>query len=551
MTDVDVVVIGSGAGGLAAAVALANAGQRVLVLEQHYLPGGWCHSFSLEGYRFSPGVHYIGELGEGGRTRRLFEGLGVAQDLTFCELNPDGFEHVWIGDEKVDLPKGKDALAERLGRRFPRDARGIVAYLDAIDAVARFAAEFLEGPSARRSLSMLLESPVIARWAVSTGETMLSHYVRDPLARAVLSAQAGDYATPPSQVSAIIHAAVVAHYFDGGYYPMGGGAAIPRALIRGLKRRGGTIRVRTAVERILVEGNRAIGVRLSDGSEIRSRWVVSNADPATTFERLIGREHLGLVRRTRLGRTTYTSSCLSLFMAADLDPRALGMDSGNYWLFDDVDVNGAYSLGSQAWGRDRAEVPWLFLTGTTLKDPSKRYGGRTASRHTFEAFTFIGYEAFERWRSSTPDSRPSAYAELKEALVPKMLRAVERVLPGISDRVVFAELGTPLTNEFYCAAPRGNLYGTDKVRSQVGPLSYPIETELEGLLLCGASTLAHGVMAALSSGVAAARAILRAPMEEVLSHKRGDLSLVKCDDPSTWPSDVAARAEEEMEEAAR
>ena len=61
-TDVDAVIIGSGAGGLAAALAMALAGKKVVVFEQHYLPGGWCQTFSLGGYRFSPGVHYIGEL---------------------------------------------------------------------------------------------------------------------------------------------------------------------------------------------------------------------------------------------------------------------------------------------------------------------------------------------------------------------------------------------------------------------------------------------------------------------------------------------------------
>ena len=77
MKECDTLVIGSGIGGLTTALCLAKSGQKVKVLEQHYVPGGWCHSFTLEGYRFSPGVHYIGELSKGGRLRNIFEGLGL------------------------------------------------------------------------------------------------------------------------------------------------------------------------------------------------------------------------------------------------------------------------------------------------------------------------------------------------------------------------------------------------------------------------------------------------------------------------------------------
>ncbi len=169
MSDWDVIVIGSGAGGLGAAVALSNLGKKVLVLEQHYLPGGWCHTFALEGHKFSPGVHYIGQLQEGGQMRTILEGLGVGPDIEFCELNPDGFDHVVFKDETFDIPKGEQVFRERLCKRFPEERSGIERYFRLMRKVDHGLSLMSKARGVIGKLKLLFQAPALDLEWTQTG----------------------------------------------------------------------------------------------------------------------------------------------------------------------------------------------------------------------------------------------------------------------------------------------------------------------------------------------------------------------------------------------
>jgi phytoene dehydrogenase-like protein len=222
------------------------------------------------------------------------------------------------------------------------------------------------------------------------------------------------------------------------------------------------------------------------------------------------------------------------------------------WYYDHADVDKIYADGlTDALLREETP-PGMFLTVTTLKDPSKMHrAGATAGHHTCESFAFVGYEAFEKWAHTRYGARPADYDAMKEDLAWRMVRGLEKRIPGLSKHIVYYSLGTPLTNEHYLNATRGNLYGIEKSPTQVDPLGFTARTEFEGLFLCGQSTTSHGVAGVTASGIDAAKAVLECRTRDLLTGRdatRG-LRLLSADSvtDSRMETDSGMDEEERME----
>jgi all-trans-retinol 13,14-reductase len=333
------------------------------------------------------------------------------------------------------------------------------------------------------------------------------------------------------------------HYFDGGFYPMGGGAAIVKAMTNAIKKHGGEILTSHGVKRILLEGDkkkRVVGVELENGRQIRAKRVVSNADPGMTYMKLVGKENLSSKLVKKLAKTRYSVTSLILFLTVDMDVRKAGMDSGNIWMLRNQDLELLFKDMSTEDILTEDEFPGLFISCTTLKDPLS-FNGRY---HNLEVVTFIDYKFYDKFEKEE-GTRSEAYIKHKDRICQKLLNSLERVLPGVRDNVVQMELGTPMTNEYYVNSTRGNVYGTEKNFWQTGPFSYSNKSEIENLYLCGASILAHGVGGASNSGVQTAATILNCRQEDLIKPEEGQsVRIFDAENSSSWPEWIHQRMED-------
>lgn len=542
MQNYDAIIIGSGAGGLTTALCLARAGKKVLVLEQHYVPGGWCHSFTLGGQRFSPGVHYIGLCEEGQSTSELYKGLGIANDIVLFRMNPKAFEHCIIDGVKYEIPAGLDNMASAVGSYFPSEAKGISKYIRLVKKV---------------NYQMMLMPRLRGFWQLATSpfrtatfvhhmpfslNTIISRYVKDPLAKAVLNVQCGDHGLPPKKANFVVHTAVMGHYAEGGFYPMGGGSGIVKAMTNAIKKLDGKVKVESSVKKILITNRTATGVELENGEQIFADIIISNADPGITYLELCGRENLSAKLQKRLDATKYSCTSLILFLTLDMDVTKFGIDSGNMWIFRDEDTDRQFEDLTTTDVTEGEEFPGLFMSCTTLKDPVS-FNGRY---HNFEIVTYVDYNCVSQF-SGEKDYQTEEYKSFKDKVIAKFMNTVEKHIPGAKQHIVQIELGTPKTNRFYINSTRGNVYGTEKSLRNVGPMAFRKKSEIKNLYLCGASTLSHGVAGASYSGLETAKVILGLPEDEILKYSDGqELRVFDADNPVSWPDWVHAKRSDKV-----
>ncbi|MFH8253949.1 phytoene desaturase family protein [Streptomyces roseolus] len=506
----DAVVIGSGIGGLTTAVCLAREGRKVAVFEQHYTAGGYTHAYRRRGWEWDVGIHYVGQLAPREPVRALSDYLTDGA-LRWAPLG-DPYDEYRLAGEVYRAPVGLAAYQAALTARFPAERSGVEALFK---LVARCRATLpvlalgrLSGPVARR-LTALLRSTAVPPEALRPAREVVAGLVRDErLRQAVLTPAVLLLADSSSKLPFFLVAVLFDHFRNGAWYPVGGSAAIARAMAGPVRGAGGEVFVRTPVDRIELDGTRATGVVLADGTRVRAPVVVSAAGAHHTYRTLLpGRSdsdgRADPVRGMREG-----FPFVLLFLGFDGDPSELGLPRHNLMVTDgDCD---AFFDG--AGGRTSG----LFLSFSSAKDPT--WTARHPGRSTGEILAYVDPDLFAPFRGSRWHDREPAYLALKSELTDRLLDRLYAHLPRTRGRVAYHELGTPLTAEHFTRWPGGSLYGLAKDVAAFGDGTRPgladrlrPRTEFDGLYLAGQDVLAGGFLGAATGGLLAAHEVLDRP----------------------------------------
>jgi all-trans-retinol 13,14-reductase len=512
----DVIVIGSGIGGLSAAALLSIYGRkRVLVLERHYVTGGYTHVFQRHGYEFDVGLHYIGEVQqEDSVLRRAFD------TITDCQLEwapmPDVYDRVVIGNRTYDFVSGIERFRARMKGYFPADSAAIDSYIAAVLAVRKaidpyFMEKAIPGPIAYL-IGGFLRMPFL-RWANRTTADVLRSLTKNEELIGVLAAQWGDYGLPPGQSSFGVHALIAHHYFEGASYPVGGASRIPETVAPVVERAGGKIVVNAEVSAILVERNRAVGVRMADGREIRAGTIISDTGAPSTFSDLLRETPDSLANvRPKLRRIAPSTAHLCLYVGLKESAADLGISGTNLWIHPtpDHDANAVKSNLDP-----NAPFGSLYISFPSAKDPD--FGRRHPGRCTVEVVTLVPYNWFERWQETGLKRRGEDYETFKRQLAARLQSELERHVPTLAGKIDYAELSTPLSTRHFMNHRRGETYGLSATPERFRLRCLTPRTPIRNLYLTGQDVVTLGVAGALMGGVVTASALLRRNLMSTLA----------------------------------
>ncbi|MHA1218366.1 MAG: phytoene desaturase family protein [Candidatus Heimdallarchaeaceae archaeon] len=481
----DIIVIGAGLGGLFSGAKLAKEGKKVLLIEQHTIPGGCATVFKRKGYTFEVGLHEMDGLHEDDFKVNIFKDLNIYENVEFLEI-PE-FYRFTNGRVDIVIPHNVDQAIKNLVRVFPDEESGIRKYFDVIINLPK---EMFRFPKKKWKQLLLFPFvpilyPKLAKYLkMSLGDFLDTIITNDDL-KLVLLANLGYYHDDPYSMAMSWYCMAQSNYYTGGaHYIKGGSQKLSDYLSQFILDNGGEVLLGYRVEKIIVENNRAIGVEFrktrSDNTETKKVFadeIIANASVPNVVNNLLSSDE-ATVLKAKTKELKTSCSLFSIYIGFKKPIKEIGNKYYSTFILNSG-VKNQTDLANCFKG-DLSSKGFVFVDYSQIDSQLAPEGKGVGSICTID-YTSV-------WENLTKEE----YNKKKEEVAQTFFNRLERVIPGIKQEIDYYEVATAKTIERYTLNPQGSVYGYAQTPEQAVPNRIKQKSPIENLYFASAWTFPGG-----------------------------------------------------------
>ena len=462
----DVVIIGSGLGGLECAHILSKAGMSVLLLERGTQAGGCLQSYRRHGLAFDTGFHYVGGLDEGQSLHSAFRHLGLLR-LPWQRLD-NHFDRVTIGNQTFSFAQGYDAFVETLTVAFPAERDALNRYADMLKQCGEQQFDALNPQTG--------ESSVLSRFFETSAYQYLTETFHDPLLINVLCGTSLKMELRKESLPLFTFAHGNGSFIESSWRLKGDGSLIVNSLADGIRMHGGEIICNAEVRELVEKDGKLVHAVCSNGEIYEGTIFISNIHPAVTCNLVKQSSRMKKVYRSRI---THLENTFGMFtVSLRIKPQTLRYFNWNQYIYKEPDVWAFHLKNNPVSG---------VLVSCRIPEDGSKYVQQV------DLLTPMNWSECEQWSHTEVGRRGEDYKAMKKRVADECITLAERFIPGLRDRITGCYTSTPLTYRNYTLTPEGSAYGLRKdFRNPMITLLSP-RTPIPNLLLTGQNLMLHGL----------------------------------------------------------